>query len=187
MCWETLVLDDKLEINTEYPHKIRTKKTKRELKEQTKGDYIEVYIAGKKYRKHRVIALQFIPNPEQKPCIDHINRDKHDNHIDNLRWATYRDNQLNKEKYKRVNEDVYIKELPEKCFVIEHYSGHDFNKYWFDYEHEHIIASMKNKYKILCLTLNNGLYKFDLRDVNGKKCGFRWKKFLNEMRSRISA
>jgi len=49
----------------------------------------------KKYSIHRLIAINFIPNPENLPCIDHINRVKTDNRIENLRWVTHRDNMCN--------------------------------------------------------------------------------------------
>ena len=45
---------------------------------------------------HRLLALTFIPNPENKPCIDHIDRDTTNNNLDNLRWATYKENNNNK-------------------------------------------------------------------------------------------
>jgi hypothetical protein len=37
----------------------------------------------------RIIALTFIPNPDNKPTVDHINKDKRDNRVENLRWASH--------------------------------------------------------------------------------------------------
>ena len=46
--------------------------------------------------QHRLLAKAFIPNPENKPTVDHINRNKKDNRLENLRWATYSENVNNR-------------------------------------------------------------------------------------------
>ena len=53
---------------------------------------------GKSYTIHRLLAQQFIPNPNNLPFVDHINRNKQDNTLDNLRWVTISDNNSNREK-----------------------------------------------------------------------------------------
>lgn len=42
---------------------------------------------------HRLIALTFISNLENKPQVDHIDYDEQNNSVDNLRWATFQENQ----------------------------------------------------------------------------------------------
>ena len=49
-----------------------------------------------KFKIHRLVAQAFIPNPENKPTVDHINRDRLDNRVENLRWATHEEQQSNK-------------------------------------------------------------------------------------------
>ena len=45
---------------------------------------------------HRLVGEAFIPNPDNKPELDHINQDKSDNRIENLRWVTKSENCQNK-------------------------------------------------------------------------------------------
>ena len=69
----------------------------KELKPQIiNSGYLTVvlYKNGKQYRKtiHRLVAQAFIPNPDNKPQVNHIDENKRNNHVSNLEWATAKEN-----------------------------------------------------------------------------------------------
>ena len=76
------------------------KKSNKFLKPSSNGSgYKQVVLSkegkSKTHRVHRLVAEHYIPNPENKKCVDHINRIRTDNRLENLRWATHSENNQN--------------------------------------------------------------------------------------------
>ena len=73
---------------------------KERILRQTKAGagYLTVMLSKKQIAQrkiiHRLIALYFIPNPQNKPCINHIDGNKLNNCINNLEWCTYLENNI---------------------------------------------------------------------------------------------
>lgn len=70
---------------------------KRKMKNWSNKDgYVLVTLSAKgkqkNYLLHRLLAQAFIPNPHNKPHIDHINSKPSDNRLSNLRWCTNSEN-----------------------------------------------------------------------------------------------
>lgn len=60
------------------------------------GDYIYIELykdaKGKSFEIHRLVAENFIPNPDGKPEVNHIDGHKFNCHVSNLEWATHAEN-----------------------------------------------------------------------------------------------
>lgn len=76
--------------------------------------YYRVKLDGKNLRLHIIVAQAFIPNPENKPTVNHIHGNKRDNRASQLEWATYSEQNFHvwrtglrkggKKRYAKINE-----------------------------------------------------------------------------------
>ena len=188
-----LGFEDSYEILNKYPFTIRNKGNHRVIKEgEYRNDgYINVVLNNKKYQKHRLIALQFIPNPDNLPHVDHINHIKTDNRIENLRWSSSSDN--NRNLSSRLNVVYkFVDDIPDDSVIIDFYETtkgrreFEANRYYyyFDEDTSEDIFYMKitdDYFKELYINIGkNGIKFVRLNDKNNKKVSMYINKFKQQ-------
>lgn len=155
--FETLKIDDAYEIsNNIYPFIIRRKSNKK-IVTVWKNDngYNKICLNRKHFYFHRVIAYQFIQNPENYFEIDHIDHNPENNRIENLRWVSKSENQKNKNGF-NGKEFIYKSHLSENTIKISKYGDFEFEFYYFDDEKFYYF---------------NGFEYRELNYYQNKKCG----------------
>jgi hypothetical protein len=177
--WQTINDHENYEINVNYPYAIRKKGKGKEKKETLNSEgYYTTNLDQHNYKKHRIIALQWIPNPEFKPMIDHINHQRSDNHIENLRWATSKDNNNNAYSYNRIVVE-YVDEIPDEAIVVEKFNNWTFeNLFYYDN-----IFYLYNglKYRKLHIThYKGGSSSVFCSDIHGNKRTLMYARFKRE-------
>lgn len=96
MEWKKISRNKKYSINREgQVRNDRTGKLKSAYVNKSNGYLTVDLYEGNKSEKvtvHRLLAETYIPNPDNKPCIDHKDGNRQNNALNNLRWATYSEN-----------------------------------------------------------------------------------------------
>lgn len=75
---------------------VKSLRTGKKIYYSTAGGYYRVNLFKDKRRKgfsiHRLVAEMFIPNYNNKPCVNHKDCNRKNNKVDNLEWCTYKEN-----------------------------------------------------------------------------------------------
>ena len=183
MCenWVPCKIDKDYEICDSYPHQIRKIKTGRIVKEhQASSGYIKCNLNRKHYFKHKIIATQFIPNPNGHTVVDHINRIRTDNRIDNLRWVSLSDNNKNKTSHKGVAYTIInYDDEPDDLIPVDHYGNHIIEDYYYysPRNNRFYLDTGVNLRELPILTNKKGLAFVMVTNVNKKQAMICFNKF----------
>ena len=153
------------EIDSQYPYDIRKKGQYGFIREGVDtGGYIIVSLYQEKCYKHRVIAQQFLPNPERLPCVDHKNHNRSDNHLSNLRWVSYKENNTNVVSKKGIKYE-FRGQFEANALQINFVNGSEYEGYWLD-GHE-ILFFDGVCYRILFKKEHGNQWRVSMKDVEG--------------------
>ena len=171
------------EILNEYPFTIRRKDNQYVVKESFNSrGYIKVNLNCKLYLKHRIIAEQFLPNPNNYTEIDHINHDRTDNHLSNLRWVSHSKNMHNKTSYNGIASQ-YVDEISPEALVCDYYDNKLGRHYFKDYYYHEGIFYYDNdmNYRVLNINLlRNEARYVNMNDTEGNRVKVFIARFLEQ-------
>lgn len=124
----------------------------------------KLYWNGKKntLAVHRLMAIAFIPNPDNKPQVNHKNTTKHHNRLDNLEWVTNSENQIHAFANGKISRVSGSKHHASKKVIQSDLSGQKINEW----------ESMNKAAKQLGIQ-NNSIYLACNNKIK-KAGGFKW-------------
>ena len=115
-----------------YPYPIKKISNDKIIRESinTKSGYVQIALNGQCKQKHIIVAKQFIRNNDRKnkPIVDHIDRNRANYNVSNLRWVSQQENMLNRSSTKR---DDPVKNIPDEAIVIDKYGDHQLENYYY--------------------------------------------------------
>ena len=159
------------EIEVEEPHRIRRIGSDRFVKVFVDNTgYAKLQLNGRIYQLHRILAKHFLSNPDDLPQVDHVDRDKTNNSIENLRWVTGSENARNR-RVTAYGRREYLHDPPNDITEIRTFNDVEYgeNKYFFCYETDRVVLRINDhKWQYLAQTPHNGYLIINMRDINGR-------------------
>ena len=153
---------------------VRNKNTRRILKPSCKGGYLVVGLSfngiGKTFSVHRIVAKAFIVNPDNKPHINHIDKNRSNNNVTNLEWCSSAENSAHKclTLKQKTNQNL-------KIWRIDIVSGDKLELYNSIYDAA--VWCVENNYSPSVHTARGNISNV-IRCIYKSSCGFTWS--LNE-------
>ena len=181
MSWVDCVVDNDYQIYTEEPYQIRRKSNHRIVKESIhkSSGYIRVVLNQVSIYKHIVLARQFIPNPSNLEFVDHKNRIRTDNRLDNLRWIDRSGNNRNRVSFGEYTYN-YVDKIDDNSFEITTYGGHQLRDYFYEPMNDKFYHFDDNQYRELVITQHPTGLLVNMIDVDGAHFGLRVRKFKRQ-------
>ena len=178
MSWIECVADKDYQIFSEEPYQIRRKTNKRIVKESIdeSSGYIRCSLNQKRYYKHVILAHQFLSNHDNLQFVDHINRIRTDNRLDNLRYVSRSDNNRNLSSHLNYTYN-YVDNISDNSFEFHEYNDYRFENYWYDVDADKFYYFNGSKYRILHVNDYHESYFVYMTDINKRRIKVYYTKF----------
>ena len=179
--------EDDYEIEVDPPHRIRRLGSNTFVTtyvDRLTG-YVLIHLNRRTYRLHRILARHFIPNPDDLPQVDHIDRIKTNNSIENLRWVSNSDNNRNRGQY-TVRRREYLNAAPNDITEIRTFNGVEYaeNTYFFCYETDRVVKRFNDhRWQLLAQTPHCGYLRVAMTDINGRSHNIYMHKLIDHFRN----